>query len=193
MAFEAVSFRYPSRPDTPALDGFTLDVRAGENVALVGPSGAGKTTVFQLLLRFYDPQEGTVRIDGVDLRRVDPKELRNAGCEVTENFGKYEKPEVKCYGVIGLMKNVSQVRVAGRAQDELAHHGPQLLVGFEQVRQRAQVAAQLVESGASAGCLRTQKKGPLESGPFFVRGAESQMLGLFSASTSGSGKHRSVP
>ncbi len=76
VAFEGVSFRYPSRPDTPALDAFTLEAHAGEKVALVGPSGAGKTTVFQLLLRFYDPQAGVLRVDGVDVRRVDPHELR---------------------------------------------------------------------------------------------------------------------
>jgi ATP-binding cassette subfamily B protein len=76
VEFSNVSFRYPSRPDAPALDDFTLAVRPGESVALVGPSGAGKTTVFQLLLRFYDPQSGTIRIDGVGLESADPREVR---------------------------------------------------------------------------------------------------------------------
>ena len=76
VALAGVTFHYPSRPDTAALAGFTLDVAAGEKVALVGPSGAGKTTVFALLLRFYDPQEGTVAIDGVDVRAADPGEVR---------------------------------------------------------------------------------------------------------------------
>jgi ATP-binding cassette subfamily B protein len=76
LSFDGVTFRYPSRPDTPALDRFTLEVRTSEKVALVGPSGAGKTTAFQLLLRFYDPQEGRVRIDGVDLATADPREVR---------------------------------------------------------------------------------------------------------------------
>jgi ATP-binding cassette subfamily B protein len=76
LSFDGVEFHYPSRPDTPALVDFSLDIRAGESVALVGPSGAGKTTVFQLLLRFYDPQRGAVRIDGVDVRAADPQAVR---------------------------------------------------------------------------------------------------------------------
>ena len=76
VGFEDVTFAYPSRPKDPALRSLSLRVAAGERVALVGPSGAGKTTVFQLLLRFYDPQSGTVRVDGVDVRRADPRVVR---------------------------------------------------------------------------------------------------------------------
>ncbi len=74
--FARVTFRYPSDPRRAALNGFDLSVAPGETVALVGPSGAGKTTVFQLLLRFYDPSEGRIALDGVDLRQADLVELR---------------------------------------------------------------------------------------------------------------------
>ena len=76
VGFERVRFHYPSRPERAALDGFDLSVEPGERVAIVGPSGAGKTTVFQLLLRFYDPQGGRVTIDGVDLRQAAPADIR---------------------------------------------------------------------------------------------------------------------
>ncbi len=76
VVFDDVVFHYPARPDRASLDGFALAVEPGETVALVGPSGAGKTTVFQLLLRFYDPQAGAIRLDGVDLRDADPADIR---------------------------------------------------------------------------------------------------------------------
>ena len=76
IEFDAVSFAYPGRPDALALSGFSLKVAPGERVALVGPSGSGKSTVFRLLLRFYDPQSGTIRLDGVDLRDADPAQVR---------------------------------------------------------------------------------------------------------------------
>jgi ATP-binding cassette subfamily B protein len=76
LAFDRVTFRYPTRPDTPAIADFSLAVEPGETVAIVGPSGAGKSTVFQLAERFYDPHLGTVRIDGVPLTSADPADVR---------------------------------------------------------------------------------------------------------------------
>jgi len=85
LALEDVTFDYPSRPGVHALDGFSLAVEPGEVVALVGPSGAGKTTVFQLLLRFYDPGTGRVTVDGVDAAGVDPRELRRRIAVVSQD------------------------------------------------------------------------------------------------------------
>ncbi|MGQ0581598.1 MAG: ABC transporter transmembrane domain-containing protein [Reyranella sp.] len=76
VAFSEVSFRYPARPDALALDRFDLAVQPGETVAIVGPSGAGKTTVFNLLLRFYDPEAGAIRVDGIDIRDLSFADLR---------------------------------------------------------------------------------------------------------------------
>ena len=76
VEFADVGFRYPSRPEVAALHGVSFRVEAGETVALVGPSGAGKTTIFQLLLRFHDVASGAVLVDGVDVRRAEPAALR---------------------------------------------------------------------------------------------------------------------
>jgi ATP-binding cassette subfamily B protein len=76
LSFDNVTFRYPSRPDMAALADFSLTIEPGETVAIVGPSGAGKSTLFQLAQRFYDPQAGTVTLDGVPLTSADPAEVR---------------------------------------------------------------------------------------------------------------------
>jgi len=76
VEFQSVTFRYPSRPETAALADYSLRIEPGETVALVGPSGAGKSTAFALLLRFFDPQQGVIALDGVDLARCDPQAIR---------------------------------------------------------------------------------------------------------------------
>jgi ATP-binding cassette subfamily B protein len=127
VSFEAVGFSYPSRPDTPALQDFSLTVSPGETVALVGPSGAGKSTVFQLLLRFYDPHNGVLRLDGVPLSEADPRAIRERialvpqeavvfAASVTDNV-RYARPDA----------TFDEVREACKAAwaDEFIQHLPQ--------------------------------------------------------------------
>jgi len=78
IRFENVSFRYPSRPQTNALESIDLDIKPGESVALIGPSGAGKTSLFQLLLRYYDVTAGCIRLNGQDIRQLRLHDLRNS-------------------------------------------------------------------------------------------------------------------
>jgi ATP-binding cassette, subfamily B, bacterial len=103
ICFEQVDFAYPARPEHSALHGLSFTIRAGETVAIVGPSGAGKSTIFQLLARFYDPLSGRILLDGVDIRTVDPAELRQRiksvpqdplifSCSIADNI-RYGAPE----------------------------------------------------------------------------------------------------
>ena len=76
LSFRNVTFRYPTRLEAPAITDFSLEIEPGETVAIVGPSGAGKSTIFQLAERFYDPQAGSIRLDGIPLTGADPAEVR---------------------------------------------------------------------------------------------------------------------
>ena len=76
VVFEQVNFAYPSRLEQPAINDFSISIKAGERVALVGPSGSGKTTLLKLLLRFYDPSQGRITLDGINLKDLQPSDLR---------------------------------------------------------------------------------------------------------------------
>ncbi len=105
----ALCFAYPTRPDVNAIDHLTLNVRAGETLALVGPSGAGKSTLFDLLLRFFDSQSGSIKLEGVELQQLDLFALRQCFALVSQNPALF-------YGTIS--ENLSYAR-PGLSQDEI--------------------------------------------------------------------------
>lgn len=127
IRFDAVSFRYPSRPDQDALRNFDLTIEPGETVAFVGPSGAGKSTTFQLLLRFYDPSAGKVRIDGVDISLADPKAVRQRIGLVPQDtvlFGASARENIS-YGRPGASDAEIEAAAKAAAADEFLRELPQ--------------------------------------------------------------------
>jgi ATP-binding cassette subfamily B protein len=127
ITFEHLSFNYPSRPDTHALDDFQLEIAPGETVAFVGPSGAGKSTLFQLLLRFYDPGSGRILIDGVDIARADPSAVRaHIGLVPQETmiFGATARENIR-YGRPGASDADIEAAASAAAADEFLRRLPE--------------------------------------------------------------------
>ena len=120
VAFDNVSFAYPSRPETRAIEGVSFKVAKGETVALVGPSGAGKTTIFSLILRFYDPQSGTVSVDGVSVAKAGLDGLRRRIALVPQDIALFADTVAENirYGTPGASADdVRKAAIAAQADD----------------------------------------------------------------------------
>ena len=155
LAFEAVTFRYPTRQDVSALHEFSLAVTPGETLAVVGPSGAGKTTLFQLAQRFYDPDAGAVRIDGVDLREADLAELRARIAVVPQEtiifaasardnlrYGRWEANDAELWGAAEAANAAEFLRRLPEGLDTYLGEGGARLSGGQ--RQRIAIARALL-------------------------------------------------
>ena len=127
IRFEEVTFSYPSRPSTLALDNIVLEIKPGEKVAFVGPSGAGKSTTFQLIMRFYDPQKGRIVIDGVDVAMADPVDVRGRIGVVPQEtviFGASARDNIR-FGRPGASVDEIEAAAKAAAADEFIRELPE--------------------------------------------------------------------
>lgn len=142
VGFEDVRFAYPTRPDKPALQGLSVAVRAGETVALVGPSGAGKTTVMQLIQRFYDPQAGQVTLDGVDVKDMARADFRAQIAVVPQD----------------------PVIFSGSARDNIRFGRPEASDGEVEAAAKAAAAHEFIQGLAESYDTRLGERGVMLSG-----------------------------
>ena len=155
LAFESVTFRYPTRPEVAALDDFTLEITRGETVAVVGPSGAGKSTLLQLAQRFYDPQGGRVLLDGVALTDADPAAIRARiamvpqdtvifGASARDNlrYGRWDADDTALWGAAEAANAATFLRALPDGLDTFLGEGGARLSGGQ--RQRVAIARALL-------------------------------------------------
>ncbi|GLV28584.1 ABC transporter ATP-binding protein [Sphingobium sp. TomTYG75] len=155
LQFDGVHFSYPTRPGDAALHGISIDIAAGETVAVVGPSGAGKSTLIQLALRFYDPETGVIRLNGVDLKDADPARVRNMMAMVPQDsvifaasardnlrFGRWDASDEEIWGAARAANAETFLRALPEGLDTFLGEGGARLSGGQ--RQRLSIARALL-------------------------------------------------
>ncbi|WP_449474189.1 ABC transporter transmembrane domain-containing protein [Sphingobium chungangianum] len=155
LQFDGVHFSYPTRPGDAALHGISIDIGAGETVAVVGPSGAGKSTLIQLALRFYDPETGVIRLNGVDLKDADPATVRNMMAMVPQDsvifaasardnlrFGRWDASDEEIWGAARAANAETFLRALPEGLDTFLGEGGARLSGGQ--RQRLSIARALL-------------------------------------------------
>ncbi|GLV24349.1 ABC transporter ATP-binding protein [Sphingobium sp. TomTYG45] len=155
LQFDRVHFSYPTRPGEAALHGISIDIAAGETVAVVGPSGAGKSTLIQLALRFYDPETGAIRLNGVDLKDADPATVRNMMAMVPQDsvifaasardnlrFGRWDASDEEIWGAARAANAETFLRALPEGLDTFLGEGGARLSGGQ--RQRLSIARALL-------------------------------------------------